>query len=381
MRVLMVIATYLPVLGGTQRQCRLLAERLARRGVEVTVLTRSAPGAPTVEGTNGFQVRRLAVPGSGRLASLLFTLVGAAALRGGEGHDLIQCYQLLSPSLIGILGTRRGGPPVLARLACSGPDGDVAEARRLPLGGLRPRLLKRLAAMVTLNAEMEAELRAYGLVHIPTRRIPNGVDLETYHPADMAERTVVRQRLGVDEDRVIAIYAGRLTAQKRVDLLLRAWAALPGRRRLQSLLLILGHGPQAAELAGLARALGVSRTVRFLGAVDDVAPFLPAADLFVLPSRAEGMSNALLEAMACGLPVVASDVGGTRDVLGHEEGGRLVPPEDPDALTAAMGTVASDPGLRQRLGRAARERAMAFDIEAIVDRYLDLYESLRAGRP
>lgn len=380
MRVLMVIATYLPVLGGTQRQCRLLAERLARRGVEVTVLTRSAPGTPRSERTNGFRIRRLAVPGSGRLASLLFTLVGAALLRAGGKHDLIQCYQLLSPSLIGILGTRRGGPPVLARLACSGPDGDVAEARRLPLGGLRPRLLRRLDALVTLNAEMEAELRAYGLGHIPTHRIPIGVDLDTYHPADATERTAMRRRLGLEEDRAIAIYAGRLVAQKRVDVLLQAWAALPARHRLQPLLLVLGDGPQAAELAGLAGGLGIGGRVRFLGAVDEVAPFLWAADLFVLPSRSEGMPNGLLEAMACGLPVVASDVAGTRDLLGDEEGGRLVPPGNADALTAALETVAGCPGLRWKLGRAARERAMAFDIGVIADRYLDLYRSLEVGR-
>lgn len=381
MRVLMVIATYLPALGGTQRQCRLLAERLARRGVEVTILTRATRGAPRVGGTPGLRVRRVVVPGSGRLASLLFTLVGAAALRAGGGHHLVQCYQLLSPSLIGVLGTRGGGPPVLARLACSGPDGDVAEARRLPLGGLRPRLLKRLDALVTLNGEMEAELRAYGLAHIPIRRIPNGVDLEAYHPADGSERTEARQRLGLEEDRVVAVFAGRLTAQKRVDLLLQAWATLPGRHPLEPLLLVLGDGPQAAELAGLARALGVSRTVRFLGAVSDVAPFLHAGDLFVLPSRAEGVSNGLLEAMASGLPVVATEVGGARDLLGHEEGGWLVPPGNAEALTAAMGTVATDPGLRQKLGRMARERAMAFGIEAIVDRFLDLYASLGAGRP
>ncbi len=377
----MVIATYLPVLGGTERQCRLLAERLARRGVEVTVLTRSAPGTPRAEAPHGFRVRRLAVPGSGRLASLLFTLAGAALLRGGGGHDLVQCYQLLSPSLIGILGRRRGGPPVLARLACSGPDGDVAEARRLPLGGLRPRLLKRLDAVVTLNAEMEAELRAYGLGHVPTRRIPNGVDLEKYHPAEATKRTAVRRGLGVDGDRVVAVYAGRLTAQKRVDLLLQAWAALPSRHRPQPLLLVLGDGPQAAELAGLAQALGISGAVRFLGTVAEVAPFLRAADLFVLPSRAEGMSNALLEAMACGLPVVASDVGAARDLLGQEEGGRLVPPGDVDALTVALETIAGDPDLRRKLGGAARERAMVFDIKAIVDQYLDLYKSLGAGPP
>lgn len=377
----MVISTYPPVLGGTQRQCRLLAEHLARRGVEVTVLTRRVRCPPRAETTGGVRVRRLALQGSGRLAALLFILAGAAVLRTAGEHDLVHCFQLLSPSLIGILGTRRGGPPVLARLACSGPDGDVAEARRLPLAGLRPRLLRRLDALVTLNAEMETELRTYGLGHIPTHRIPNGVDLGTYCPADPAERAAMRRGLGVVEDQVVAVYAGRLTTQKRVDLLLHGWAALSRPHHPPALLLILGDGPQAAALLTLARELRVSGGVRFLGAVEEVAPFLRAADLFVLPSRAEGMSNGLLEAMACGLPVVASDVGGSRDLLGQDEGGRLVPPGNANALAAALEMVAGDPDLRQKLGQAARERAMAFDIGAIVDRYLDLYASLAAGRP
>lgn len=380
-RVTMVISTYLPVLGGTQRQCRLLAEHLAQRGVEVTVLTRRVRCAPRAETTAGFRVRRLAVQGSGRLAAVLFLLAGAAALRTAGDHDLVHCFQLLSPSLIGILGTRRGGAPVLARLACSGPDGDVAEARRLPLGGLRPRLLQRLDALVTLNAEMEAELRTYGLAHIPTHRIPNGVDLGIYRPADPAERAAMRRGLGVAEDRVVAVCAGRLTVQKRVDLLLHAWAALSRRRHPPALLLILGDGPQAGELLTLARELGVTGGVGFPGAVAEVAPYLRAADLFVLSSRAEGMSNGLLEAMACGLPVVASDVGGSRDLLGQDEGGRLVPPGDADALTAALEMVAGDPDLRRKLGQAARERAMAFDIGAVVERYLDLYAWLATRRP
>jgi glycosyltransferase involved in cell wall biosynthesis len=140
---------------------------------------------------------------------------------------------------------------------------------------------------------------------------------------------------------------------------------------------VVGDGPLRDELSALARDLDVASDVRFLGYRDDVAPFLEDADAFVLPSRAEGISNALLEAMALGLPVIASAVPGNTDVVEHEANGLLVDVDDPASLGAAVLRLLDEPDLRRRLGRAARRTvAGRYSIEHVGRRYVTLYREL-----
>jgi glycosyltransferase involved in cell wall biosynthesis len=122
--------------------------------------------------------------------------------------------------------------------------------------------------------------------------------------------------------------------------------------------------------------------ITFVGARANVADYLRAADLLVLPSRAEGMSNVLLEAMACGIPAVATDVNGNREVIGEEgQAGRLVPPGDPAALAEAIDKFLGGPAFRQETGAVARSIvAERFDIRRVVTQYASLYEELQGGR-
>ena len=141
--------------------------------------------------------------------------------------------------------------------------------------------------------------------------------------------------------------------------------------------MLVGDGPLRRELEARSASSPLAGQVTFAGETADVALYLRAADLFVLPSRAEGMSNAVLEAMACGIPVVATDVGGNREIVGADGvSGRLVPSGDPVALAEAIGTLVGKPALRQELGSAAhgivRER---FDIQRVATQYLSMYSS------
>src|SRR5207248_6706065 len=122
---------------------------------------------------------------------------------------------------------------------------------------------------------------------------------------------------------------------------------------------ILGDGPQRAKLARLADDLGIAPQVRFLGIVDDVPAQLLQADIFVLPSQAEGLSNAVLEAMAHSLACIATNVGGTPDLMRDGDTGLLVPVNDIDRLAAALARLAADPGLREQLGQRARRQVEA----------------------
>lgn len=231
----------------------------------------------------------------------------------------------------------------------------------------------------------EAERRAGESEGIAARWavIRNGVDLTRFRPghADPArDRAEARAALplpaALQGGGPLAVCVGRLCPQKGQDVLLRAWpevsATVPGAR-----LALVGDGPDAERLRRAAPP-----GVHFAGAAADIRPWLRAADLVVLPSRWEGMALAPLEAMACGRPVLVSDVSGARESLpsGH---GRLclVPPEDPTALAKALGRLLAEPRLLTELGEQAHQHARTeFDVRRTTDAVTGLYHEL-LGRP
>jgi glycosyltransferase involved in cell wall biosynthesis len=193
---------------------------------------------------------------------------------------------------------------------------------------------------------------------------------------DGAERRRLRRALGLPPVPV-ALYAGRLAPEKGVDLLLDAWAEAR-RQGCLGIVCIVGEGPDRAALERRARDRGILGAVRFAGATQDVTPWLGAADAFVLPSRQEGLSVALLEAMACGLAVVATDVGGNPEAAG--DAALLVPPA-PAALAGALGRVLGGGEEARQLGERARRRTLArYGIGEVARRHLELYRELSEGR-
>jgi glycosyltransferase involved in cell wall biosynthesis len=170
---------------------------------------------------------------------------------------------------------------------------------------------------------------------------------------------------------------GRLAEPKDFGTLISAVADLPlGTVRL----VVVGDGPQRAVLEAQVKASRVADAIEFVGEVDDVRARLERADAFVLSSRSEGMPISVLEAMAAGLPVVATDVGGVHEVVLDGETGRLVPPGDVRALAAALSEMVDDAELRERWGRAGRRRiAERFELRAWRAAHLALYERLLSG--
>jgi glycosyltransferase involved in cell wall biosynthesis len=209
--------------------------------------------------------------------------------------------------------------------------------------------------------------------------LQNGVDTEHFRlpPADPQARAA----LGLDPRRPVVGTIGRLEDRKGHDQLLRAAGAmLAGTNGRRPQLVIVGDGPLRERLAGQARTLGVADSVRFEGTVADVRPVLAAMDVFVLPSHAEGMSNALMEAMAAARPVVATAVGGNTEVVTDGETGLLVPPADPDAIARAVDGLLRDPERASGLGAAARQfvtrhfgaRARVAELERLYEERLAL---------
>lgn len=163
---------------------------------------------------------------------------------------------------------------------------------------------------------------------------------------------------------------GRLSVEKGADVLLRALALLPRERYPDLKLVVVGDGPQRGELEQLIRALDLADRIEMLGTRHDVPDLLATMDIFALPSRREGLPLALLEAMAAGLPVVASAVGGVPEAITSAELGLLVPPEDPAALSQAIARLADDAETRAALGRSARRRFEGnYELSKMIDRY------------
>jgi len=204
--------------------------------------------------------------------------------------------------------------------------------------------------------------------------IPNGIELPHFeHPFDA---TQIRWELELPVDRVLVGTIARLNPVKRLDILLHALRALS-----DVYAVIIGDGPERARLTALSEDLGLMGRVHFAGQQANVWPWLAAWDVFALSSDWEGMSNALLEAMAAGLPVVATAVGGTPDLVIDGATGFLVPRRDPTALAEALASLVNDAEMRRRMGQAGRERVLQhFSIGRMVEQTQDLYEQLLVAK-
>jgi glycosyltransferase involved in cell wall biosynthesis len=249
---------------------------------------------------------------------------------------------------------------------------EVAGAQRLPALAWERFAARRWTDLVLCVSAAERRRGEGAGVRARFATVPNGIDLERHPAAGEEERRRARARLRLP-DHPLVLTLGRLSEQKGQDVLLRAWPAVLGRVPEAELLLV-GDGPARAAL----QAEGVAR-VRFEGARDDPSDWLAAADVVALPSRWEGLSLVMLEAMASARSVVATDVAGARESLG--EAGAIVPVGQAEPLAAALAERLEDPALAGREGTEARRRVERdFDLADVTARVAELYEEVLERR-
>jgi glycosyltransferase involved in cell wall biosynthesis len=233
---------------------------------------------------------------------------------------------------------------------------------------------RSVAAVVAISDEVRRRLVDSGVRRERISVIRSGVEPPRGLPG-AAGRAAARARFGIGEELAIGIVAA-LERRKGHDVLLRALASLDAKGSAWRCL-VCGGGSQREALAQLAADLGVASRVCFLGERPQVADVLAALDVFVMPSRREGLGVAVLEAMAMALPVVASSVGGIPEAVEPGTTGLLVPRDDPDALAAALDEIGRDRQRALRMGAAGRQRVLAeFSMEALTDRYERLYDAV-----
>lgn len=360
-----VLLRDIDVRGPTEEQALRLVDRLAAAGHRVIVLSctpglAGRPDGAWVEADRG-GVTVYRVP------LVAFESIGATLLyRHRAEWSAVYALQL---DMV-VIGARLGevlGAPVAVKLDRGGPHGDVATIGSLPPTE-RERVLAALGAchLVCQSDEIAAEARSLGLAPERLVRIPNGVDVDA-----VAAAPAVRPTRGEPT----VLFRGALTHAKGVDLLLHAFAEASEGAPLAELLLA-GAGPQADELRHLADRLGVAGRVHFLGRREDGWGLVRGATVFALPSRSEGLSSSLLEALAAGTPVVASAIPPNAEVLAGGAG-VLVPPDDVDAFAHALGELLRQPDLRARLAARGRARVReAFSLQRTVEAYSALFARL-----
>lgn len=393
MRILVVTAQFLPVVGGAERQTHALAKLLIERGHRAAVLTRRLPGLAAKETIDGVPVvRAIRTVDVGPLFGVLYvSCVLWYLLRHRREWDVVHVVNVYLDAYAAVATRKLHGLPVVVRPACAGYYGDLARLERFRVWPVFPsldrgtvrkliRTIARADAFIANSRDVREELVAAGCPGGKIAHIPNGVDLNRFHPEPAARTADGRRRLGLP-DGPLVVFAGRLDPQKGLHTLVAAMRS-PALAAAGAHVLLLGDGPQRADLAQAIERAGLAGRVLFRGVVEDVAPYLRAGDLFALPTLGEGMPNALLEAMATGLPCVASAVGGCRDVIADGETGLLVPVGDAAAFRAALEALVESAALRERLGAAARQAAVArFGLERMVDRYEACYRAAMAGAP
>ena len=386
MRILMKSGTYFPALNGEAIFTTSLAEGLAKLGHDVLVVFPSLSGQPHQSVANG--VRLLA------LRSVVTNLIRPGTpiplYLHREIREIIDDFQpeivhiqdhFLPARQITLEAQKRG-------LKLIGTNHFMPEnfAPYIPGSSLFHSFYNRVLwlwvlevynrfAAVTTQSKKAAEIILTQRLRPPVFPISCGVDLGRFHPDPTTDRLACRTRYGIDPNRIVFLYVGRVDREKRVDVLVRAMQRL---HRDDIQLVVAGHGSASGELQSLANSLGLGNRVRFTGFVanEDLPVLLNSVDIFTMPSEAELLSIASLEAMASGRPLLLANAVALPELVSQGENGYLFKPGDVDDAAHYMNLLADQRERWSGMGAVSLEKAQCHSLDTTVRRYEMLYEAL-----
>lgn len=374
--ILMVLEATFPVMGGggAESQVMSLGRNLVARGFAVEVVVPMVPNGPQVERETceGLQVTRIRYPRVALLGGAVL-LVKLAALLVARRHRVAAFHAHIANNMAAVtsvVGRLLGKRVVVKLTGMQEMVGGILDARPNLFTRLKKAAFRQAGFLQATSVRIGNLLVERGFDRSRVLLVPNGVDVERFSgPADAA----LRLRL-CGSARIVGLFVGRLAPEKGHEMLLRAWAGAFTHRTDMRLLLV-GDGPLRQSLGALAQRLRIGDQVVFAGHATDVAPFVALADVGLLTSLAEGLSNALLEYMAGGLPVIGSRVSGTEDFVIPGETGWLFEPGVQDELGGCLAAAgALDDVALKRLGNNARRRILlSASLDAVTDRLVDHY--------
>lgn len=398
-RVCLLTDSYYPVVGGGEAHARLLCGEFRRRGVPVFVLTgHKVEDSPAVEKVDGVPVYRVPPAGFPRLGKYL--MLGSSfwrLIRMRRDYDVIYVCGIRTLGLIAVLAARLSGKRCVLRSESRGEvsggfiwektDGRVNPLLRMVFRGpiaLRNHVLRKADAFLSIAEVIRAEYEACRVPQEKIVSIPNGIDVARFSPVSPEAKGGLRRKLGLPEGRLFA-YTGKLNRGKGLEFLLRVWKDWvphhPGCR-----ILLIGSGAMQflsceKELRDYVEQNRLQDAVIFVGSVSNVHEYLQASDFFLFPSESEALPLALLEALATGLPTVASDIGGCRAIVTDGREGRLAPPNDEAAWVAGLDTLVGNPAQASDWARAGRETVVrGFSIAHVAEEHLKLFAAIGGSR-
>ncbi len=393
MRVCILCPYFYPLYGGPENQALQVCQHILRSddSFEFTVVTRRLGHLPSRDNLKGIEIHRLGSPWlarrAPRLAYFFFLFLAAVFfMHHRESFDVIHSLRAYGLGSLAALLGRFFRKPVIVKIA----EGELRVPARLSkriIRRFRLVFLRRASALVCLNDESESALRSLGVAKERISRIPNGVDTERFKPLrDPRLKADLRESLGLPTDGQLVIFVGYMHPRKGLESFFAAWPEVSAQHKDGHLILV---GPLPKK--GVRLPQGFLRSFRRFSEVDagalrviwtggkeNVEDFLRASDIFVLPSRYEGLPNALLEAMATGLPCLATRIPGIEEVITDGLNGVLLPPENARALTTGLGRLLSmEPECLQEMGDRARMHINSrHSIARVARRYVELYEEL-----
>ena len=399
-RVAMYIWYFLPLIGGAEKQCKILSEELAKKGTLVFIVTERLKGTKKFEIINGVQIYRVSslnwlrrlpeyvrrqsnpiikkekevciskrkrfglvkwlskilthkIPNYYFFISSLWTFY-----KKRKDFDIIHIHESQEIACFGIKIAKLLNKKVVIKELISG---DLLELKEQSL-----RLSKRIAqadCFIAISDAIARDMISLGIPKEKIKKIPNGVNL-------------CSDKLKYSKQSAICMTKINQLPNKGIDILLKAWSILAQKYNRPLKLQIFGRGdPNLFDQ--MVADFKIENCVHFSGFAEDVRKSLLGASLFVLPSRREGLSNALLEAMSLGMPCVVTDISGNQDLIQHDKNGLLIPSETPEALAEAVVYMLDNPGKARAMGANARKTVEEnYVISTIADKYVELYRGL-----
>ena len=382
--VMLVTGAYYPEISAAAVQCRAVAAALRGRADMRVLTTAVDPALPAVSTVDEVVVYRVHVDVASRASKIAASLrLAAHLLRARRSYAIVHVHGFSQKNVPVSILARLLGKRIVLSLHTAGQDEPRAAARRGPIASWA---FRSADLVLGVSADLIARWTAANLPPDRIRLAPNGVDTARFRPADDRERAELRRALGWPVDRPVVLFVGFFSRDKRPDLLFRAWrrAAAAGARSRLAFVGAKAAGyyeidaSLADEIRRDAAACGCADDVIFIDATHEIEKYYRAADVYVLPSVREAHPLALLEAMACGLPCLATRLPGSTDALVDDRvNGRLFPPDDEAALAAALQDVLADPAGARAMGVVARETVTArYDIGRTADAWLSAYRTV-----
>lgn len=375
----MISPQFRPIVGGYERACERLSVALNDSGYNVAVFSeqRDKTWSP-VDEISGVKIQRWWCIYKPRI-HMITSLIGLVILliRYGRDFHVWHVHQYGAHATLAVIMGKILRRPVILKLTSTGAQGLSATLSNAPLSTLQRWAHKRVAACVAVSKESTTEAIAFGIPLHRVVTITNGIDIKQFCCKTTKERFEIKIKLGLDPLKKICIYIGRLSMEKNPLCIIEAWYSIKSHLSEAWSLIFIGDGPLRVDLQNKIRDLKLTHDVHTIGETPSVSQWLAAADLFVLPSLNEGMANTLLEAMACGLPSIVTDVSGVDQLVRQPQTGLVVPINDTEALASALLTLHSDHEQRKKMGSRARKHMVAnFSMDQISMHYQHLYERI-----